>query len=56
MQDCKLMNIYELEDYNEDYMDYNSMGLLFCFGTSFISKLIMAKTRLYNKGFNLRKY
>ncbi len=48
MQDCKLMNIYELEDYNEDYMDSNSMGLLFCFGTSFISKLIMAKTRLYN--------
>lgn len=46
MQDCKLINIYELEDYIEDYMSPNSMGILFCFGTSFISKLIIAKTRL----------
>ncbi len=48
MQDCKLINIYELEDYVNDFMDVNSMGLLFCFGTSFISKLIIAKTRNYN--------
>lgn len=45
MNDCKLLNIFELEDIVDDMSD-NERGILFCFGTSFISKLIQAKTRL----------
>lgn len=45
MIEYKLMNIYELEDLIEDN-EGKSSGVLFCFGTSFISRLIMAKTRL----------
>lgn len=38
-----LLNIKELEEYFDEFP--NSTGVLFCFGTSFISKLIQAKTR-----------
>lgn len=38
-----LLNIKELEEHFEEFP--NPTGVLFCFGTSFISKLIQAKTR-----------
>lgn len=44
MNELRLMNIYDLEDLVDDME--NEKGILFCFGTSFISKLIQAKTRL----------
>lgn len=45
----ELMNVYELEEFINKKMTKDSKGLLFCFGTSFISKLIQAKTRLNPK-------
>lgn len=47
MNDYKLMNIYDLEEFVEDIMIEGDRGILFCFGTSFISKLIKAKTAKY---------
>ena len=46
MTDFKLMNIYELEEFVTKRMTKNEKGILFCFGTSFISRIIIAKTRL----------
>ena len=40
-----IMNLKELEEYT----DYFYSGLLFCFGTSMISKIIQAKTKKYDK-------
>lgn len=44
MNTIKLMNIYDLEDFIED-MSLDSKGVLYCFGTSLVSRLIQAKTR-----------
>lgn len=45
MIELRLMNIYDLEDFINDDMTDNERGVLFCIGTSFISRLIIAKTR-----------
>lgn len=46
MLELRLMNIYELEYLIEyDFKD-NDTAVLFCFGTSLISRIIQAKTRL----------
>lgn len=46
MIELKLLNIYDLEYLIEDDMEYNTTGVLFCFGTSLISRIIQAKTRI----------
>lgn len=44
MTEYKLMNIYDLIEHLNNQSKFKQ-GLLFCFGTSFISKLIQAKTK-----------
>lgn len=44
MNTIRLMNIYDLEDFTEE-MSINDKGILYCFGTSLVSRLIQAKTR-----------
>lgn len=47
--DINLLNIYELEQVlTNKLVGYSGFGLLFCFGSSLTSKLIMAKTRLFD--------
>lgn len=46
MIELKLMNIYDLEYFIYDEFDNTTTGVLFCFGTSLISRIIQAKTRL----------
>lgn len=40
-----IMDIYELEKFIDKKFNYLTRGILFCFGTSFISRIISAKTR-----------
>lgn len=43
-----LLNIYDLEkELKGKGVKYSGFGLLFCFGSSFVSKVIMAKTRQF---------
>ena len=47
-----LLNIYELEETLKSKtkgIKYSSFGILFCFGTSLVSRLIQAKTRMQDK-------
>ena len=45
-----LLNIYDLEkELKGKTIKYSGYGLLFCFGCSFVSKIIMAKTRQFEK-------
>lgn len=46
MIELKLMNIYDLEYMIYDDFQYDRTAVLFCFGTSLISRIIQAKTRL----------
>lgn len=42
----ELLNVYDLaEELKGNRVKYSGVGLLFCFGTSLVSKIIMAKTR-----------
>lgn len=42
----ELLNIYDLQEKLKGHsVKYSGFGLLFCFGTSLVSKIIMAKTR-----------
>ena len=47
----ELLNIFELEKLlkcDVTGVDYSGFGLLFCFGSSLVSKIIMAKTRQFD--------
>jgi len=45
----ELLNIYDLEKlFKGKNVKYSGFGLLFCFGTSVVSKIIMARTQHYN--------
>ena len=46
MIELKLLNIYDLEYLIEDDMQDNDTAVLFCFGTSLISRIIQAKTKI----------
>ena len=46
MKELKLLNIYDLEYLINYDFNYSDTAVLFCFGTSLISRIIQAKTRL----------